>query len=168
MNGFYRQGEVIAVKGSSAEVKLALQGFCSGEHKCATASFAQDLPPSRSRIQAENGIGACVGDRVIVVVYSPGFYRALFFVFMFPLTALIIGCLAGIKCALWLDLPHKSDLFAGIGAILVCGLSLVISRFVDRGVHPRYTIHSRIDDHFNCSSCSILKKNASLLSQKLV
>ena len=168
MNGFYRQGEVIAVKGSSADVKLALQGFCSGEHKCATASFAKDLPPSRNSIRAENGIGACVGDRVIVGIYSPGFYRALFFVFIFPLIAVIAGCMAGIKCALWLDVPHKSDLFAGIGAVLLGGLSLVISRFVDRGVHPRYTIHSRIDDQFNCSSCSILKKNASLLSQKLV
>ena len=168
MNGFYRQGEVIAVRGSSADVKLSLQGFCSGEHKCATASLAKDLPPNRNRIKAENGIGACVGDRVIVGIYSPGFYRALFFVFIFPLIALIVGCMAGIKCALWLDVPHKSDLFAGTGAILLCGLSLGISRFVDRGVHPRYTIQSRIDDQYNCSSCSILKKNASLLSQKLV
>ena len=68
MNGFYRQGEVIAVKGSRADVKLALQGFCSGEHKCATASFAKDLPPSRNMVKAENGIGACVGERVIVDV----------------------------------------------------------------------------------------------------
>jgi positive regulator of sigma E activity len=168
MNGFYRQGEVIAVTGGSADVKLALQGFCSGEHKCATASFAKDLPPNRNRIKAENGIGACVGDRVVVGIHSPGFYRALFFVFMFPLIALIVGCLSGIKCALWLDVPHKSDLFGGIGAVLMCSLSLVISRFVDRGVNPRYIIHCRIDDHCNCSSCSMLKKNASLLFQKLV
>jgi positive regulator of sigma E activity len=168
MNGFYRQGEIIAVKGSSADVKLALQGFCSGEHKCVAASFAKDVSPNRNRIKAKNGIGACVGEKVIVGIYSPGFYRALFFVFIFPLLALIAGCMAGIKCALWLDVPHKSDLFAGIGAVLLCGLSLVISRFVDRGVHPRYTIHRRIDDQFNCRSCSILKKNASLLSQNLV
>ena len=168
MNRFYRQGEVIAVKGSSADVKLALQGFCSGEHKCASATFAKDLPPSRNRIKAENNIGACVGERVIVGIYSPGFYRALFFVFIFPLIALILGCMAGIKCALWLDVSHKSDLFAGIGAILLCGLSLVIIRFVDSRVHPRYTIQSRVDDQFNCNSCSILKKNASLFSQKLV
>ena len=163
MKGFYRQGEVIAVKGSSADVKLALQGFCSGEHKCVTASFAKDLPPNRNKIKAENGIGACVGERVIVGIYSPGFYPALFFVFIFPLIALILGCMAGIKCALWLGIPQKSDLFAGSGAILLCGLSLVISRFVDRGIHPRYIIHSRIDDQFSCSSCSILKKNTSLL-----
>ena len=168
MDGFYREGEVVGVKGSSAYVKLALQGFCSGEHKCATASFAKDLPPDRNRIKAENSIGACVGERVIVGIYSPGFYRALFFVFIFPLLALIVGCMVGIKCALWLGVPHKSDLFAGIGAILLCGSSLAISRFVDREVHPRYTVHSRVDGQFKCSSCSILKKNASLLSQKLV
>jgi positive regulator of sigma E activity len=168
MKGFYRQGEVIAVKGGNADVELALQGFCSGEHKCATASFAKDLPPDRSRIMAENGLGASVGERVIVGIYSPGFYRALFFVFIFPIIALILGCMAGIKCALWLDAPHKSDLFAGIGATLLCGLSLVINRFVDRGINPRYTIHSRVDDQFSCSSCSIMKKNASHLPQKLV
>lgn len=158
MDGFYRQGEVIAVKGNSADVKLALQGFCSGAHKCVSATFSKDLPPNRNRIKAENYVGACVGERVIVGIYSPGFYRALFFVFIVPLIGLIVGCMAGIKCAIWLDVPHKSDLYAGIGAILLCGLSLVISRFVDRGVHPRYTIHSRVDDQFNCSSCSILKK----------
>ena len=164
MKGFYRQGEVIAVKGTSADVKLALQGFCSGEHKCASASFAKDLSPARTRIKAENTIGAGVGEKVIIGVYSPGFYRALFFVFIFPLVALILGCIAGIKCALWWDVPHKRDLYAGIGAILFSGLSLVVSRFVDRGTHPHYTIHSRTTEPLNCGSCSMLKKNTSLFS----
>ena len=164
MNGFYRQGEVIAVKGTRADVKLALQGFCSGEHKCASASFAEGFPSGRNRITAENGVGASVGEKVIIGVYSPGFYRALFFVFLFPLLAVIVGCIAGIKCALLWVVPHKRDLYAGIGAILLGGISLLISRFVDRGTHPRYTVHSRITDSINCGSCSMLKKNTSLLS----
>lgn len=164
MNGFYRQGEIIAVQGTSADVKLELQGFCSGEHKCASASFAKDLSPGRIRIKAENTIGAGVGERVRIGVYSPGFYRALFFVFILPLVAIIVGCIAGIKCALWWDLPHKRDLYAGIGAILLCGISLLVSRFVDRRIHPRYTVHSRISEPLNCGSCSMLKKNTSLLS----
>jgi sigma-E factor negative regulatory protein RseC len=164
MNGFYRQGEIIAVQETSAEVKLSLQGFCSGEHKCASASFAKDLSPGRIRIKAENTIGAGVGERVRIGVYAPGFYRALFFVFILPLVAIIVGCIAGIKCALWWDLPHKRDLYAGIGAILFCGISLLVSRFVDRRIHPRYTVHSRISEPLNCGSCSMLKKNTSLLS----
>ena len=163
MNGFYRQGEIIAVQETSAEVKLSLQGFCSGEHKCASASFAKDLSPARIRIKAENTIGAGVGERVRIGVYAPGFYRALFFVFILPLVAIIVGCIAGIKCALWWDLPHKRDLYAGIGAILFCGISLLVSRFVDRRIHPRYTVHSRISEPLNCGSCSMLKKNTSLL-----
>ena len=164
MNGFYRQGEIIAVQETSAEVKLSLQGFCSGEHKCASASFAKDLSPGRIRIKAENTIGAGVGERVRIGVYAPGFYRALFFVFILPLVAIIVGCIAGIKCALWWDLPHKRDLYAGIGAILFCAISLLVSRFVDRRIHPRYTVHSRISEPLNCGSCSMLKKNTSLLS----
>ena len=163
MNGFYRQGQVIAVKGTSADIQLALQGFCSGKHKCVSTSFAETLPPGRNRIKAENAIGAGVGESVIVGVYAPGFYRALFFVFVCPLIALIIGCMAGIEFALWWDIPHKKDLYAAIGAILLCSLSLVVSRFVDRRIHPRYIIHSRTDQPLNCSSCSMLKKNTSHL-----
>ena len=164
MNGFYRQGQVIAVKGTSADVKLDLEGFCSGGHKCASTSFAEMLPPGRNRIKAENAIGADVGERVTIGVYSPGFYRALFFVFICPLIALIVGCIAGIEFALWWDIPHKRDLFAAIGVILLAGLSLWVSRFVDRGIHPRYIIHCRIDEPLNCGSCSMLKKNTSLLT----
>ena len=168
MNGFYRQGEIIAVQGTSADVKLELQGFCSGKHKCASASLATDLSPDRIRIKAENAIGAGVGERVRVGVSSPGFYRALFFVFIVPLAAIIVGCIAGIKWALWWDIPHKRDLYAGIGAILFGSISLLVSRLVDRGIHPRYTVHSRISEPLNCGSCSMLKKNTSLLSSKLV
>jgi hypothetical protein len=55
MNSFYHQGEVIAVTGDSADIQLSLHSYCSGEHKCTRATFADDLPPERNRVMAKNG-----------------------------------------------------------------------------------------------------------------
>lgn len=157
MNSFYRQGEVIAVSGESADIQLSLHGFCSGGHKCALATFADDLPPERNRVKAKNGIGAHVGEKVVIEVFSPGFFRALFFVLLLPLLALIFGCFFGIKFAVWMGVTHKTDLYGGIFAILFFFFSLCVSRFADRNVHPHYVVYSRVDEKQDCATCSMVR-----------
>lgn len=156
MGSFLRQGEVIAVAGDSAEIQLSLHGFCSGGRKCALAAFAEDLPPERNMIRAKNGIGARVGEKVLIEVFSPGFYRALFFVLILPLLALIFGCFLGMKFAVWRGLSQKIDLYGGVFAIFSFLFSLCITRFVDKRVHPRYVVCSRVQEGENCTSCSML------------
>ena len=157
MNSFYRQGEVIAVSGESADIQLSLHGFCSGMHKCALATFGDDLPPERNRVKAKNGIGAHVGEKVVIEVFSPGFFRALFFVLLLPLLALIIGCFFGIKFAAWMGITHNIELYGGIFAILFFCFSLCVSRLVDRNVHPNYVVYSRMDEKQNCGTCSMIQ-----------
>jgi len=157
MNSFYRQGEVIAISGESADIQLSLHGFCSGKHKCALAAFSDDLPSERSRVKAKNGIGAHVGEKVIIEVFSPGFFRALFFVLLLPLVALIIGCFFGIKLAVWMGVTHNIELYGGIFAILFFCFSLCVSRVVDKNVHPHYVVSSRMDGKQDCGTCSMIQ-----------
>jgi len=156
MNRFYRQGEVIAVRGDEADVQLSISGFCSGTHKCAQTVFIKGLSSDRNMVRAKNSIGARVGEKVMVEILSPGFYRSLFFVFIFPLIALLIGCALGIQIAVWMDSSQKSDLYAGIGAIVFFGVSLLVSRFINQRVHPQYLIHHRMDESLSCENCSRL------------
>jgi len=156
MDMFYRQGEVIAVRGDKADVQLSISGFCSGTHKCAQTVFIKGLSSDRNMVRAQNSIGARVGEKVIVEILSPGFYRSLFFVFILPLIALLLGCTLGIKLAIWIGAPQKTELYAGVcGATFFC-LSLIASRFVDRSVRPQYVIHHRMDESLNCENCSRL------------
>jgi len=158
MNGFYRQGEVIAVSGDKADVKLSISGFCSGTHRCAQTAFMRGLSPERNKVRVENTIGAQVGEKVIVEILSPGFYRALFFVFILPLVALLLGCVLGVKLAIWTGVPQKPELYAGVCATVFFCVSLLASRFVDRSVRPQYVIHHRMDELLNCENCSLMVK----------
>jgi len=156
MNRFYRQGEVIAVSGDKSDVQLSISGFCSGTHKCAQTAFIKGLSSDRNKVRAKNTIGVQIGEKVIVEVLSPGFYRALFFVFLLPLIALVLGCVLGIQIAVWGEVPQKQDLYAGVCAAVFFCVSLLASRFVDRSVRPQYIIHHRMDESLSCENCSRL------------
>lgn len=156
MDMFYRQGEVIAVNGDKADIQLSISGFCSGTHKCAQTVFIKGLSPDRNKVRVKNTIGAKIGEKIMVEVLSPGFYRALFFVFIFPLIALLLGCALGIKLAIWMGIPQKSELYAGICAAVFFFVSLLASRFVDQSVRPQYVIHHRMDESLSCENCSRL------------
>jgi len=155
MSRFYRQGEVVFITGDRAEIQLSISGFCSGTHKCALTSLTNSIPADRNRVRAKNSIGARKGEKVIIEVLSPGFYRSLFFVFFFPLIALFLGILSGIQIAVWMDSSHKSDLYAGVGAIVLFSVSLLLSRFINQNVHPLYLVQSRVDKSLNCDNCSL-------------
>jgi positive regulator of sigma E activity len=158
MDMFYRQGEVVSVNGDKADIQLSISGFCSGTHRCAQTAFIRGLSPDRNKVRVENTIGAQGGEKVIVEILSPGFYRALFFVFILPLVALLLGCVLGIKLAIWMGASQKSELYAGVCAAIFFCVSLLASRFVDRSVRPRYVIHHRMDESLNCDNCSLMVK----------
>ena len=155
MSKFFREGEVVSVEGDSCEIQLSIKGFCSGKHQCAAAVFGKGISPGRNKIRAKNGIHAQVGEKVIVEILSPGFYRSLFFVLILPLIALFGGILTGIQIAVWMGIPQRSDLYAGIGGVIFFSCSLLISRSVNRRVQPKYIIPNRIDKSSNCEGCMI-------------
>jgi positive regulator of sigma E activity len=155
MSGFYRQGEVVSVEGDSCEIQLSLSGLCSGQHRCSLNTFAKGIPPERNRVRAYNSIGIRVGEKVIVEVISPGFYKSLLFVLIIPLIALLLGCILGVQLAVWMGIPQRSDLYAGIGGVVFFCMSLLMSRVVNQRVSPQYIINSRVDESLNCENCSL-------------
>ncbi len=155
MSGFYRQGEVVSVEGDSCEIQLSLSGFCSGEHKCAITAFTEGIPPEMNKVTTPNSINAQTGEKVIVEVISPGFYKSLLFVLILPLIALLLGCVLGVQLAVWMGIPQRSDLYAGIGGVIFFSCSLLLSRSVNRRVQPKYIIPNRIDKSSNCEGCLI-------------
>ena len=162
MSGFCRQGEVVSVEGDSCEIQLSLSGLCSGQHRCSLNAFAKGIPPERNRVRAYNSIGIRVGEKVIVEVISPGFYKSLLFVLIIPLIALLLGCVLGVQLAVWMGIPQRSDLYAGIGGVIFFSCSLLISRSVNQRVQPKYIIPNRIDKSSNCEGCLIRSRSSSL------
>jgi hypothetical protein len=158
MSIFFREGEVISIDGDTVDIQLSHSGFCSGQHKCAFRALTNSIPVVRKRIRAKNSIGARAGEKVVVEILSPGFYRSLFFEFIPPVIALLGGCVFGIQCAKWMNLSHKSDLFAGLGVIVCFSVYLFVSRFINQHVHPRYLIQSEVDESLNCDNCSLAVK----------
>ncbi len=158
MSGFYRQGEIISVIGESADVRLSLEGFCSGEHKCLFAAFTQNRPSARNEVRAYNPIGARKGDRVVVEITSPGFYRAFFFVFIFPLLALLGGGLAGYQLAIERGVAQSTDLYAVVGAVLFFIFALLAGKLADRRVMPQYVIRKGMDQSLACEGCVLKSK----------
>ena len=155
MSKFFREGEVVSVEGDNCEIQLSIEGFCSGKHQCAAAVFGKGISPERNKVRAKNSIHAQVGEKVIVEILSPGFYRSLFFVFLFPLIALFGGILSGIQIAVWMGIPQRSDLYAGIGGVIFFSCSFLMSRVVNQRVSPQYIIHIRVAESLNCKNCSL-------------
>lgn len=155
MNSFYRQGEVISVEGDRCEIQLSISGFCSGEHKCAIAAFGKVIPSEMNKITVQNNIYAERGEKVMVEVVSPGFYRSLLFVLILPLITLLLGCVLGAQLAFWTGNPQRSDLYAGICGVTFLSCSLLISRSVNRRLQPKYIIHNRVNQLSDCEGCLI-------------
>lgn len=153
MSGLYRQGKVVSVRGKNCEIELSLRVFCSGQRNCAITAFTEGIAPETNRVTLVNSIQAKTGEKVLVEVISPGFYRSLIFVLILPLISLILGCVLGVQLAFWMGNPQRSDLYAGIGGMTLLSCSLFMSRSVNRRVQPKYIIHNRMGQSSTCESC---------------
>lgn len=86
------QGEVIAVDGDRAKVKIRRSPACescSGERMCGL--FGKD----ETVITAQNRVGAYKGQRVCVSFKVEGEVKASFILYLVPLAGLVAGALIG-------------------------------------------------------------------------
>lgn len=158
MNSFYRQGEIISIEGNRCKIQLSLSGFCSGKHQCTIAAFGKGISPEMTTITVQNNIHAERGEKVMVEIVSPGFYRSLLFVLILPLITLLLGCVLGAQLAFWTGNTQRSDLYAGICGVIFLSWSLLISRSVNRHIQPKYIIHNRVNPLSNCEGCLARKR----------
>jgi sigma-E factor negative regulatory protein RseC len=85
-------------------------------------------------VAARNQVGAKVGDEVRVTVASKTFLKASFFVYMVPVTALILGALLGATLGPFLYPVASSDLLPVIFGLIFFLLSFVLLRIWGKGI----------------------------------
>lgn len=83
------EGEVIALLGGTARVRLSQKSACSGCRACAA------LGPGAMVIEARNLAGAGVGERVRLEITGPDPLLAALLVYGAPLAGLVAGCITG-------------------------------------------------------------------------
>lgn len=97
-----------------ALVRITRQSACSGDcHKCSGCGAVQQ----QMLLQAENRIGAAVGDRVIVTAKSAPVLAAAAVLYLLPMALFFLGYLAG--DALWQQGPIAGCALFALGIFCV-------------------------------------------------
>ena len=112
-----QEGVVIAVDGRQAQVRASRHSDCENCGAC-PGDMAMVL-------EADNAVGAQVGQRVLVRLQEVHMLRAAFVVYVLPLLAAAVGAAAG-----WY--AGASSTWATVGGVLAFVAALVYVRFYDR------------------------------------
>jgi positive regulator of sigma E activity len=136
---FQENGIVVSVSGETATVRIRPQGGCPESHAgCPARALAE---AGEFEAEAQNLVHAGPGDRVVVEMESPHYYKALFLAFGLPVVAIIVGYAAG--AALGRVARFVGEGAGFLGAALGFGASFVVMRFAGRNCAPRYTVIGR-------------------------
>lgn len=86
------EGIIIRLSGIYAYIKAAKSGACN---KCSTKDACESLSETEILVEAENTIGAMVGDKVAFTANTGAILRAGAMVYLLPLIAFIVGVVIG-------------------------------------------------------------------------
>ena len=92
------QAIVIACQGDIAQIEALRRsacGSCSAKSGCGTSMLDRVLGRRPMRLSVANGIGARVGERVIIGVPESGLLWAAVSAYLLPLLALLAGAITG-------------------------------------------------------------------------
>jgi sigma-E factor negative regulatory protein RseC len=117
-------GNVIAKSGNDIWVQVIRKSTCAGcsaRHGCGQGALARLSDGRANQVLVRNEGGARTGDQVVIGIDEALLLRASLLVYGLPLTALLLGALAG--NALW----PTSDAPAIVGAVagLLSGFAVV-------------------------------------------
>ncbi|MCF7983575.1 MAG: SoxR reducing system RseC family protein [Thiohalocapsa sp.] len=116
-----QQAIVIACRNDVADVEAVRAsscGACSVNGACGTSLLDRVLGRRPLRLSVPNGIGARVGDRVIIGVPEAALLRAAVAAYLVPLLGLIAGAIAGQEVGMLLGgegAAAAASLLGGIG-----------------------------------------------------
>lgn len=116
-----QEGIVIEVSGLMAKVKASRHNDCENCGAC----------PGNSALvlEAENGIGAKPGDRVLIEVQEVNMLKAAFIVYMLPLLAIFIGAVGGNVFAE--KMGYQALVFQVVGGFIAFLLAVLYIKFFD-------------------------------------
>lgn len=125
------QGTVSSVLGELAEVAVDRRGACGrcqAQGRACNALLVTDPDaPQTVTVQAENRVGARVGDQVSLTISETAFFKGSAIVYLFPVMMLLIGGLLGPTIAetFGLSLSENAASAMSGGFFFFCSLLLV-------------------------------------------
>jgi len=129
------EGLVLEIEGRAAKVQIEPKAACGFCHAC---SMGLD---NKMIIEAENEIGAKVGERVKIEVAAPHYLIAVLVVFIFPLMGLVIGCIIGQKI---FGTELASICFGMAGLILSFGIIYGLNCWIDKRPKRKSKLNPKI------------------------
>lgn len=132
-------GSVVELKGKEvASVLCAKQSFC--EH-CASMESCQIGSDGRSRVvEAYNGLGARVGDRVRLATSTRTFLQSSFILYIVPLIFLLVGAVSGQLIGTFVDLSLDPNLLSAILGVTFLAGAFVLIRVGSRAISREATM----------------------------
>ncbi len=119
-DGRRKAGEVLALEGESARVRLRREGQCAA---CSCAALCSPFGTEWMIVSAANPLRAGVGDEVEVAYRTAGRRRAVVLLYLLPLLALLAGAVLGQESAFLGD-PDVSAVAGGLAGTAACFLLL--------------------------------------------
>lgn len=124
---------VLEVKDKKAKVKIERNKSCQG---CGLCSLN---PGGMMVTEVEDPLGVKVGDRVKVELPDKDFLKAVFILYLVPISGLIIGTLIGSKFN-----SQNTGILVILGGFIGFALSFILVHYYDRKIGSQKTFHSRI------------------------
>lgn len=112
-------GVVVQIKDSTALIRAQRSTACDG---CASkkSCHGEQTAGAETFIEAENPIGARVGDHVIFSVGAGSVIKAGLLLYLFPIISFITGVVLGQTAAVRIFPKHNPDLVSGVlGAVFL-------------------------------------------------
>lgn len=120
-------GTVVELKGKhTAVVMCKKSSLCEN---CATQGSCVLGDDDRTRlIEAQNSLGAAIGDKVLIATTTKSFLQSSFLLYIVPLIALVVGAVAGKLVGENLDTGLDPNLLSAIFGVFFMVGSFVILR----------------------------------------
>lgn len=138
------QGLVIAVEADAVIVqtqRASTCGSCASKQSCGTSVLAKGMGKGVTHLRIVTDQDVKVGDTVTLAIKESALLKGSLFIYLFPLTAMILGALLGDYCSNLLSINNEllSVLFgvAGlVGSFLLARLNSYARQFQQR-IQPK-------------------------------
>lgn len=120
------EGEVVAVHGDSATVKIKANDSCV---KC---KLCKRVSPTEMVVEALTERPVHEGERVTIAIRPGIVFKSAVILYILPLVGMVIGYYTGKSLLLLLHLSVKGELFPAVVSFLFLFLSFIPIRIYDR------------------------------------
>ena len=127
----WEEGIVIAVKGTKLKLRIKSNPACGHCRMCVTSQQAMMIT------EAENSVGAKVGDKVLLKTPGTWLLKAAFLIYVVPVLSLIMGLVVGITVT-------GSEMIGGLMGLGCLMLCFTLMHLYDKKVRANDSLRLRI------------------------